>query len=137
MKLSDTDYSLLRELQQNEKHKRNYVKITVLLMLHLGKSAEEIGLCLGISAATVSNYEKKYEQLGLDSYLEDNYVAHQGKLTPEEQAILVQELSENLYQNTAQIVHFISERFGKKYTCQGVVPLLHRLGFILNQKWFL
>ena len=26
MKLSDTDYSLLRELQQNEKHKRNYVK---------------------------------------------------------------------------------------------------------------
>jgi len=28
MKLSDTDYSLLRELQQNEKHKRNYVKIT-------------------------------------------------------------------------------------------------------------
>jgi len=71
MKLSDTDYSLLRELQQNEKHKRNYVKITVLLMLHLGKSAEEIGLCLGISAATVSNYEKKYEQLGLDSYLED------------------------------------------------------------------
>ena len=37
MKLSDTDYSLLRELQQNEKHKRNYVKITVLLMLHLGK----------------------------------------------------------------------------------------------------
>ncbi len=129
MKLSDTDYSLLRELQQNEKHKRNYVKITVLLMLHLGKSAEEIGLCLGISAATVSNYEKKYEQLGLDSYLEDNYVAYQGKLTPEEQAILVQELSENLYQNTAQIVHFISERFGKKYTCQGVVPLLHRLGF--------
>jgi DNA-binding NarL/FixJ family response regulator len=55
MKLSDTDYSLLRELQQNEKRKRNYVKITVLLMLHLGKSAEEIGLCLGISAATVSN----------------------------------------------------------------------------------
>jgi transposase len=129
MKLSATDYSLLRELQQNEKHKRNYVKITVLLMLHLGKSAEEIGLCLGISAATVSNYEKKYEQLGLDSYLEDNYVAYQGKLTPEEQALVVQELSENLYQNTAQMVDFISERFGKKYTCQGVVPWLHRLGF--------
>jgi hypothetical protein len=28
MKLSDTEYSLFRELQQNEKHKRNYVKIT-------------------------------------------------------------------------------------------------------------
>jgi transposase len=129
MKLSATDYSLLRELHQNEKHKRNYVKITVLLMLHLGKSAEEIALCLSIRAATVSNYEKKYEQLGLDSYLEDNYVAYQGKLTPEEQALVVQELSENLYQNTAQMVDFISERFGKKYTGQGVVPWLHRLGF--------
>jgi len=75
------------------------------------------------------NYEKKYKQLGLDSYMEGNYMAYKDKLTIEEQTILRQELSENLYQNTVQIVHFIWKRFGKKYTCQGVVPLLHRLGF--------
>jgi hypothetical protein len=66
MKLSDTDYSLLRELQQNEKHKRNYVKITVLLMLYLGKSAEEIGLCLGISAATLYFYSSTVQ---LDNFV--------------------------------------------------------------------
>jgi hypothetical protein len=42
MKLSDTEYILLRELQQNEKHKRNYVKITYLMLLHLGKSKKDI-----------------------------------------------------------------------------------------------
>jgi DNA topoisomerase VI subunit A len=42
MKLSEEDYKLLREIQQNEKHKKNYVKVTVLLMLHLGNSAEHI-----------------------------------------------------------------------------------------------
>lgn len=128
-KLSDTEYRFLRELQQNEKHKRNYVKVTVLLMLHLDKSVEEISLCLRISTGTVLNYAKKYEQSGLDSYLEDNYVAYRGKLTAEEQAILVEELSVHLYQNTAQIADFIAKRFGKQYTCQGLVPLLHRLGF--------
>jgi hypothetical protein len=30
MRLSDKEFLMLRELQQNERHKRNYVKITVL-----------------------------------------------------------------------------------------------------------
>ena len=87
MRLSDKEFLLLRELQQNERHKRNYVKITVLLMLHLGTSAENIALFLGISAGTVANYQKRYQQEGLDNYLEDNYVAYQGKLSAEEQQL--------------------------------------------------
>jgi hypothetical protein len=53
MKLTDSEYKLLREIQQNEKHKRNYVKVTVLLMLHLGESLEKISIFLGISTQTV------------------------------------------------------------------------------------
>jgi transposase len=129
MQISEADYKLLRELQQNEKQKRNYVKITVLLMLHLGDSAEKIALSLGISGDTVKNYQKRYTELGLDSYLEDHYRAYTGKLSEAEQGILSQELADNFYQNTAQIVAYIQGRFQKCYTCQGLVPLLHRLGF--------
>lgn len=129
MQLEESEYKLLRGLQRNEKHKRNYVKITVLLMLHLGKSAEDIALSLGISEETVSTYEEKFVRLGLEGYLNDDYKAYCGKLNEEEKTALSKELGENLYQNTSQIVNFIEKKFGKKYTCQGVVPLLHRLGF--------
>lgn len=48
MKLAENEYKLLRELQHLSKHKRNYVKITVLLMLHLGENEDKIALFLGI-----------------------------------------------------------------------------------------
>jgi transposase len=129
MRLSNKEFLLLRELQQNERHKRNYVKITVLLMLHLGNSAENIALCLGISTGTVANYQKRYQQEGLDNYLEDNYVAYQGKLSAEEQQLLDDELESGIYQNTAQIVRLVAQRFKKIYSRPGIVALLHRLGF--------
>lgn len=47
MKLSEAEYKSLRAMQRNERHKRDYVKITVLLMLHLGQSIEIIALSLG------------------------------------------------------------------------------------------
>jgi DNA-binding NarL/FixJ family response regulator len=72
MQLSEEEYQLLRELQQNEKHKRNYVKVTVLLMLHLGESEEKISIFLGISVGTISNYKHFYKASGLDTYLESH-----------------------------------------------------------------
>ncbi len=80
-------------------------------MLHLGKSSEEVALCLGIHKGTVANYVQKYQSEGLDAYLEDNYVAYQGKLSEEEKGISSQELKTNLYQNTAQTVPYVRETF--------------------------
>ncbi|MDX2304931.1 MAG: hypothetical protein NW226_19120 [Microscillaceae bacterium] len=39
--LSTEAYENLRKMQRSEKHKRNYIKITVLLMLHLGEDGVE------------------------------------------------------------------------------------------------
>ncbi len=114
MKLPEDEYKLLRELQHLSKANRNYVKITVLLMLHLGKNEEEIALCLGISISTLKNYEKKYLQEGLDLYLKDHYQAYEGKLDEDEQKLLCAELDANLYKNSAEIADFVHRSFGKK-----------------------
>ncbi len=129
MKLPESDYQLLRALQRNSKQKRNYVKITVLLMLHLGKNEEEIALCLGISVSTISHYEKKYLAEGLELYLKDAYQVYTGKLNESEQNLLCAELDVHLYKNTAEIADFVQKAFGKSYTCQGLALLLKRLGF--------
>ncbi len=129
MKLSEAEYKLLREIQQNEKHKKNYVKATVLLMLHLGESLEKISTFLGISTQTVKLYCKTYQEKGLDYYLDNHYVGYSGKLNSEQQEILKEELRNNLYATSQQVVDFIASKFGIQYTSTGLIPLLHRLGF--------
>jgi transposase len=129
MKLSEEEYKLLREIQKNEKHNKNYVKVTVLLMLHLGNSLENISISLGISTQTVKLYSKTYQEKGLDYYLENHYLGYSGKLTAQQKEVLKEELSTNLYATSQAIADFIFLKFGVKYTSTGLVPLLHRLGF--------
>jgi transposase len=126
MKLSEEEYKLLREIQQNEKHKKNYV---ILLMLHLGESLEKISTFLGISSQTVKSYVKTYEEKGLDYYLENHYLGYSGKLTAEQKEVLKEELRTNLYATSQAIADFIFSKFGVKYTSTGLIPLLHQLGF--------
>ncbi|GAB4487400.1 MAG: hypothetical protein OHK0045_07840 [Raineya sp.] len=129
MRLSEAEYKLLREIQQNEKHKKNYVKVTVLLMLHLDNSLENISVSLGISTQTIKLYIQTYQEKGLDYYLENHYLGYSGKLSPAQQAVLKEELRTNLYATSQAIADFIFSKFGIHYTCTGLVPLLHRLGF--------
>lgn len=129
MELSEEEYQLLREIQQNEKHKRNYVKVTVLLMLYLGESIEKISIFLGISTSTISNYRKFYESNGLAAYLATHYVGYSGKLNPTQQSLLKAEIKANVYSSSTSICTFIRSEFGISYTPNGLVPLLHQLGF--------
>ena len=129
MKLNEQEYKLLREIQQNEKHKKNYVKVTVLLMLHLGESLEKISIFLGISTQTIQLYTQTYQNKGLDFYLENHYLGYSGKLNKEQKQVLKTELNTNLYTTSQEIVGFIYSKFGISYTCTGLVSLLHKLGF--------
>lgn len=133
MRLTESEYRLLRELQRNERHKRNYVKATVLLMLHHGNSRENISISLGISVQTVSNYIQAFEQVGLEKYLESNYIAYSGKLDEEQKAMLGKELEENIYHTTKEIRFYVKEHFGIDYTCQGLSSLLRSLGFVYKK----
>lgn len=129
MKLTEQEYKLLREVQQNEKHKRNYVKVTVLLMLHLGNSFENVAISLGISTQTIQLYTQTYQSKGLDFYLENHYLGYGGKLSEEQKQLLKTELKTNLYATSQEIVSFIASKFGISYTCTGLISLLHKLGF--------
>ncbi len=75
-KLPENERKLLREIQRNEKYQRDYVKVTVLLMLDLGETPPEIALFLGIDDATVYRHLETYQTNGLDKFLENNYLGY-------------------------------------------------------------
>ncbi len=72
-KLNDTDKLLLRGYQRNSKDRLAYIRVTVILMLDMGKSVDEIESILGIDASTIYRYSKSYQDKGLDEYLKTGY----------------------------------------------------------------
>src|SRR5205085_1657477 len=124
----------LRRMQRQEKDKRRYVKITVLLMLDGGFSAEEIAFSFGIDDATVYRYAHSYEQSKeLGDYLQDKYLTYAGKLTEEQIEVLKQELRTRLYRSAKEIASFIKTQWTVEYTPQGLVALLRRIGFVYKK----
>ncbi|NJL77538.1 MAG: transposase [Saprospiraceae bacterium] len=105
------------------------MKVTVLLMIPLGNSFENIAVSLGISIPTIQLYSQTYQDKGLDFYLENHYLGYRGKLNEEQKEVLKTELNTNLYATSQEIVDFIASKFGIQYTSTGLVFLLHRLGF--------
>ncbi len=65
-------------IQRNEKYKRDYVKVTIVLMLDLGETPQKIALFLGIDVSNVYRHLESYQTTGLDAYLENNYSGYWG-----------------------------------------------------------
>jgi len=129
LNLSLDEIELLKELQRNEKYKKDYVKITTILMLNMNLSFDMIGLYLGIDDSTARRYVNSYLKLGLDKYLESNYHINTGKLSIEQKELVKLELSSNFHSTSISICDWIVREFGIIYTAEGLVPLLHKLGF--------
>ncbi|MCB0835957.1 MAG: IS630 family transposase [Bacteroidetes bacterium] len=127
--LSESDRIHLRQLQRNFPDKTTYIKITVILLLDKGDSAEEIAEDLGIGLSTVYRYQSVYLSDGLDTYLATNYKGRWGKLSSLELSQLRDQLRTFLYTDSRQIICFIAARFGVSYSSSGVSDLLRRIGF--------
>jgi transposase len=109
--LNDKTRRQLRFIQKSNKDKRIYIKVTVILMLDKGYSATEIAETLGIDDSSVYRYQDAYIEKGLDGYLATNYLAYEGKLTPEEESQLKEELKTSLYISSPEVVEYIRQNF--------------------------
>lgn len=131
--LPENERKLLREIQRNEKYKRDYVKVTVLLMLDLGETPLKIALFLGIDDGTVYRHLETYQTDGLDKFLENNYLGYFGKLDLFQLDCLRKELKTRLFETAQEVCRLVNEKFEVDYTPQGMCDLLHRIGFVYKK----
>ena len=128
--LSQENRTELEKLQRStSNNKKLYVKVTVLLGLDSGHSAESLSSLLGISLSLVYHYHSVYKEKGLAYYLSFHYQGSSSYLTADQLEMLSSELDARLYPTSQQICEWIYATFGVGYTPKGLVPLLHRLGF--------
>lgn len=127
--LNETDRIELRRRQRAFTDKRVYVRVTVLLLLDRGRSAQEVAEDLGLDASTVYRYRSAYHADGLETYLQTDYQGRWGKLSCRQLSALRAALNARLYTDSAQVADWIESAFGVRYTSSGVVALLHRIGY--------
>lgn len=108
-------------------------RIKCVLMKDLGYTYEEISNCLLLHISSCVGYVKLYRDRGLKGLLELKYEGYNGKLTEEQIEKLKEYLRKNLIGSAKEAVGWIENEFGVKYTPEGLVHLLHRIGFVYKK----
>jgi transposase len=110
--------------------KMAYMKLSVLVFLDEGMTQEQTAFLLGISKGTVYNCKQKYEDDGIDKYLDRHYVPYLGRLDDAQLAALESEVDEGLYSSTAEVADWIARQFEVDYSQSGVRAILKKLDFV-------
>ena len=129
IQLTHADRQLLRQLQKTESAKRDYVKITTILLLDQGYAVDTIEQILGIDHTTAYRYAQTYRTQAITGLLGDAYAGWWGRLDSRQLSRLQTELKRGFYTSSEAIADWIQTQLGLTYHPQSVVKLVHRLGF--------
>jgi len=128
--LTESQLVLLKELQGNTSDRTTYQKLTPLLLLHKQYPTRQIADTLGIDASRVNRHYHHYQQSqDFDHYLQTHYKPYQGKLTEEHLEQVKAYVNEQLCNSSLMVKTYIEQAYAISYTQQGLIALLHRLGF--------
>ena len=127
--LSAEEEQILLEAHRALKDKRKAYRINAIILLNKGYTKKEIERILLIDRKSIIKYEKDYRKGGVDRLLRDEYVSYCGKLSESEKEILKQDLRENLFVTAKAVSEHVRKKFKKHYSNDGIVKLLHSLGF--------
>lgn len=127
--LTSDEREVLIETHCGERNKRQADRIKTILYLDEGKAYQEIAKLLFLDDTTIRRYQKEYEEGQLKTLLEDNYKGGNSLLSVIQQTELKTHLSGNLYHCAKDIVDYLKQKYSVTYTTEGLVHLLHHLGF--------
>lgn len=127
--LTEEDVASLRKLHRTIKDKKAADRIKAVVMLHYGFTYQEIAKALFLDETTLNRYLKGFKEKGIEGLLEYRYTGGKTRLTLFKEKELKLYLKDNTKRTAKEVVNYIYETCGIKYSTIGVTKLLHRLGF--------
>lgn len=131
--LTNEQRIILEEAHRSTKEKRPAYRIHAILWLDMGWNFYQVADALFTDVSTIYRYLNTYQNEGLSSLLKMNYKGGTSKLSKEQETQLKEHLENHVYPDAKSIVEYIEERFEITYTPEGLVHLLHRLGFVYKK----
>jgi transposase len=127
--LSSQELSSLRIAHRRTKEKRLADRIKAIYLLGKGRTLSDVSEVLMLDEDTLRRYVNKYQSGGVKLLLTDDFQGNEGRLTDLELKILDDHLMEVTYRTVKEIIAYVEEEFGEKYTVSGMTKLLHRLSY--------
>ena len=115
------------------REKRLADRIKCIILLDKGFVYSKIAEILMLDDSTIRRYEELYQEGGIEKLLEVNYKGYEGKLQCDQLEELKQHLRAQLMRSAEAVTAWIEEKFDVPYTPEGMVHLLHKLGFSYKQ----
>jgi len=132
--LSSENRVMLSQLHRTTKDKRTADRIKIIILLDKGYTQKEIASILMLDEDTITNWVQKFKStINIKRWLENNYIAYNGKLTLTEISQLKTYLNENIILTVRQIIDYVKHYFGTTYSLSGMKDLLHALNFSYKQ----
>ena len=79
--------------------------------------------------STLGRYKQIFQEKGVVGLISDNYSGSSYKLSEEQRSLLSTELDSTPYQTAADICEYVQKTFNVRYSPQGMVQTLHRIGY--------
>jgi len=134
-------YELLKEeldsLQEKYKEitdKKAAEKLKTVYALGVGKNVQEICNWYWLSESTVRSYFYKYKSGGIEELLKNNHQGSVGYLVDKELEELKIYIEQSHPQNAKEVVNYVEEHYGIRYTLRGMQMLLNKLSYSYKQK---
>jgi transposase len=118
----------IEKRRQAERDMRIWRRLSALLWLNDGETAEEVARRLGVTARQIRKWLKTYSTQGLDGLCELHYRGRISQLKDAQVGELKQEIAKGQFHTARQIAEWIDQRFAVQYSESGVKELLKRIG---------
>jgi transposase len=118
----------IEKLRREYRDLRIWRRLSALLWLADGETADDVAERLGVSARQVRKWLKTYRTDGLDALCELHYQGRIPRLNDAQVDELKQEIAKGQFHTARQIADWINQRFNVQYSESGVKELLKRAG---------
>ena len=129
-KLSNFQRQELRDLHRQERNRRFADRIKAILLLDSGWSYLKIAEALLLDDQTIRNYETTFINQGIEALLSNSYKGGVKKLSAAQEVELRNHVAKHTYHSSLGVIAYVSLTYSIEYSEQGMVHLLHRLGFV-------
>lgn len=130
IKITAKEKEELKKLHRTFKDKKSCDRIKAIILIGEGYTVAEVSKILLIDDETVRRWTEKYQKReNKTGWIDDNYSLYEGKLTEEEKQLIEEYVKENIISDSKQVIEYIEAKLSKKYSHDGIVKLLHRMGF--------
>jgi transposase len=129
LNLKDKEIKELKRLHKQMSHKQSADRLKVVIALAKGYTYAQIEEILLIDERSSRRYKKLFLEGGIDLLFSYKYQGRKSKLTPEQEHDLCEHLKAHLYSSAKEIARHIFKTYDVKYTSDGLVIMLKRLGF--------